>query len=298
MQVTQDDIFVKRFLAYFHERFPLPPIAFFITLFAFNCYTFGELIIFNAFKPFVTTFQYVAILVVFLTLFHLRIFDDLISFKEESKLYPDRVLSRGVLSLMELIKTLFVILGLEFILAFFLGPRLFLYYFILFFFSLLSLRGFFLKSLFRNSPLYKFFCYQLLTPLIVFYLIATAIFPIWMVSSVRMIYAFILLSFPLAFFEIGRKLPFYEQAWGKKRVVAFLLFLLLVQFTAGTLMATALSFSKIGTVLHLVSLIFALYTIVLMVREKGEKNVKPVRISLTILLFTIQISCLIGAYLR
>lgn len=295
MHVTQNDIFIKRIFAYSQERFPLLPITFFTILFAFNCYTFGELIIFSAFKPFVTTFQYIAILVVILTLFHLRIFDDLISFKEESKLYPDRILSRGVLSLMELIKTLFVVLGLEFILAFFLGPRLFLYYFILFFFSLLSLRGFFLKSLLKNSPLYKFVCYQLLTPLIVFYLVATTIFPIWMVSSVRMIYAFVLLSFPLAFFEIGRKLSFYQLAWGKKRVISFLIFLLLVQFVAGTLMATALSFSKIGTVLHLASLVFVLYTIVLTIKGGGEK---PVRISLTILLFTIQISCLIGAHLR
>lgn len=85
-----------------------------------------------------------------LFLFRLRIFDEFKDFDHDQQFYPERPVPRGLVTLSELKKVGFVVIGLELVLSLYKGTTSILLYLIAFGYSLLMLKEFFVREWLRG----------------------------------------------------------------------------------------------------------------------------------------------------
>lgn len=142
------------YLKYFGKRFPL-----FLSLllacgfFLPGYFLAGRLLPQAASLPYPLLFAGIGLILLFML--HLRIFDEHKDFVADQRAHPNRILSRGLITLSGLRKILSVVLWLELTLAFVLPLSLFFTWAFLFLYSLLMLKEFFLpRFLGRHITLY------------------------------------------------------------------------------------------------------------------------------------------------
>ncbi len=155
----------KKYWAYFKERFPLPGVLLYAGSVYYAAYFFAGLF------PGSVQVNYhrsaVGFLIYVLSFLHLRIFDEHKDYSKDVLAYPDRMLSRGQITLRDLRALLYPVLILEGILSLLLGWMTFVCWLGILLWTLLMLKEFFVPDfLNRHMGLYLI-SHQLLVPLMI-----------------------------------------------------------------------------------------------------------------------------------
>ena len=177
--VTRDSLPWLRWMVYIRERFPL--FAYSVLIVSF--YSANQLLAQALSNPNApprwnigTLFGCITLLCLFL---HLRVFDDHKDYADDCRLYPDRALQRGVVTLGELKILGGVAIGIELILGGLGGTGSFLSVIIAISFSLLMLKEFFVKNWLKRHFVIYAVTHMLIMPLlaIVVFSFATQKYP-------------------------------------------------------------------------------------------------------------------------
>lgn len=156
-----------KYIQWLKERFPITGALLYAGSLFYLSYFFGKLLAGNATVQWLQSIPGFAI--VFLVLFHIRIFDEHKDFKDDLIAHPGRLLSKGIITLKDLRILLYIAIALEFCISLLLGLHQFIIWLCIMGWSLLMLVEFFAgKFLKRNIGLYLF-SHQLLIPLLLLF---------------------------------------------------------------------------------------------------------------------------------
>lgn len=158
---------MKKYFLYTQERFPLVP-ALILTASLYYCgYSFGSLFSTGGGAKAVDCI--VGGLVLFLATFHLRIFDEHKDYDKDVLAHPERMLSKGIITLPELRRLLVVLIVFEALMSIYLGVVQVALWIAILVYTYLMLREFFIsEALNRNMGAYLI-SHQLLLPLMLLF---------------------------------------------------------------------------------------------------------------------------------
>ena len=168
MNLTQQSPLAHRLLAYTKERFPLVPIMVFVFLLTsgyahFFANWFGHPFNWGESKLWVT------MVCVFLFMLQLRMADEIKDFDKDSKAFPERLLSRGVISLHTIRIILYSTITVELLLSFSLGSSSLMWMVILQVWGNLMAKEFFCKKFLDEQVAISLILHQLiLIPLAIY----------------------------------------------------------------------------------------------------------------------------------
>ena len=162
----QNEHFLRRFFKYLKERFNLIqfiPLSFILAVFL----SVGtQLFLFKSVSWGPILFSTVAL---FLFLLRLRIFDEFKDYKHDIEYYPDRPISKGLLTLNELKLVLIPVIIVEVFVALYLGMFVLIFFLVSFVYSLLMFKEFFVSDWLRKHfSLYIFTHEILVIPLFIY----------------------------------------------------------------------------------------------------------------------------------
>ncbi len=217
-----------RLLAYTKERFPLPAIALFVFLLttsaaAVTHHLTGWPLQWDAPR------LWVALATVFLLMMQLRLMDEIKDYDKDRQAYPERLLSRGVITLAEIRRLIGVVIGLQVGLNLWMASDMLWSALAMQVFALAMAREFGIGTfLNRHLGLYLF-THQMILPFIVGYAaVSTAPSAAWY-SSPDLVWALLVLSLPSTVYEIARKTwspdresvlaDSYTRVWGRQHTV-------------------------------------------------------------------------------
>lgn len=146
--MSSKENFIFRFVTYLNARFPLYQMLPLAAVLSLSCSVVAQFVS----KPssFGTIPYLISFIALLLFLFHLRIFDEFKDFDHDRQFYPERPVPKGVVTLSELQKLGFVVIGLELILSFYRGATSVILYLIILGYSLLMLKEFFVREWLRE----------------------------------------------------------------------------------------------------------------------------------------------------
>lgn len=197
--------FLRRFIKYQNERFP-----FLIIIFT------TAAVIFSSFTVAASEFSFgkasvIAFITSLLFMFHIRLFDELKDFEHDLKYYPDRPVSRGLMSIGEIRNLAVCVIAIEVLINLLDPVGVLLLFFIALCYSLIARKEFFVRKWLRDH----FFTYNLVhyvqmsLLLIYFYSLAGA--TLWPPSRL-LIFHFFFTNFTLILLEWARKMrPRFEE---------------------------------------------------------------------------------------
>ena len=200
-----------RVAAYFAERFP--PLAHGVLILSF--YSSNQFLAHALVRPgepmqydVRSLLGYITLLCFFL---HLRIFDDHKDFAEDSRNFPNRVLQRGEITLHALKRIGAMAIGLELVLGWLAGPAALVSVLVVFGYSLLMLKEFFVRNWLKRHFLIYVSSHMLIMPLLamIVFSFATGQY-LWEAPGWYWTYS--LVGFFVAFnWEISRKIRAPEE---------------------------------------------------------------------------------------
>jgi 4-hydroxybenzoate polyprenyltransferase len=162
--VTKEKVTLKTYYLYTKERFPVVP-AFLVSAVMFcSAYFFSGK--FNPVNPVGITEMILGTLVVFLVTFHLRIFDEHKDYDKDTTAYPDRMLSRGLITLKDLRVLAYAAILIEAVISLYLGMTAFIIWIVILCYTLLMLKEFFVPEFLNSQMGLYLVSHQLLVPLI------------------------------------------------------------------------------------------------------------------------------------
>lgn len=167
--------FAKRLMLYLDERFPLTTHLVVIFAFFSSNYFLAERLIHPG-PALVGPRVLAGMLVVLLTFFLLRIFDEFKDYAKDVVAHPDRLVSRGVMPLDQLRTMGWVVVGLMGLCNLYLGWQVFLVYLSVIGFALLMFREFFVGEWLNARIMLYALTHQGITPLLCLYVYAIALF--------------------------------------------------------------------------------------------------------------------------
>ena len=154
----------KKYYLYFNERFPLAGAFLYAGSLFFLSYFSASLM--NPETPIYPIQAMFGFWVIFLTLLHLRIFDEHKDYDKDKLAHPNRMLSKGIITLNDLRKLLYWVLFIEGWLCLCLGISAMVLWLIILIWSYLMYTEFFVPEfLNRHMGLYLF-SHQLIVPII------------------------------------------------------------------------------------------------------------------------------------
>ncbi|MCP4131576.1 MAG: hypothetical protein GY754_11410 [bacterium] len=157
----------KKYFEYTKERFPIPGVMLYAGTLFYASYMFGNL--FSGTSPFSVSQSLIGFAVIFLALLHLRVFDEHKDYEDDKVAHPERLLSKGIITLADLRKLLFVVLLIEVNLSIYAGKAQAILWVLILAWSLLMFVEFFVPNfLNRHMGLYLL-THQLIVPIIVLY---------------------------------------------------------------------------------------------------------------------------------
>jgi 4-hydroxybenzoate polyprenyltransferase len=238
---------MKRWWVYQRERFPVFAHGLLIAAFSLSAVSFSMLlrneIVLPAFNVGI-----VAFVTCFIFFLLLRIADEFKDFEDDSKYRPYRPVPRGLVTLRELAWVAAGVVGIQFIVNFWLDTGLLIPLAMTWLYLVLMSFEFFVPVWLKRHPITYMWSHMLIMPLIDFFATACD----WIVAGLSLppdgLYWFLIVSFFNGMvIEIGRKIrapqdeengvETYSALWGPKRaIVAWMLVLLL---TAGSAYAAA-----------------------------------------------------------
>ncbi|MBF0225455.1 MAG: hypothetical protein HQK76_08385 [Desulfobacterales bacterium] len=157
----------QKYYEYSKERFPILPAMLYSGAIYYVAYCFGNLFLSKQKASIIQSL--LGFIVIFLSMFALRIFDEHKDYDRDIVAHPDRLLSKGVITLSDLRKLLYGILCLEFLITIYLGFTQFVILIIILIWSLLMLVEFFAKEFLNNNMTLYLISHQLIVPIILLF---------------------------------------------------------------------------------------------------------------------------------
>lgn len=154
---------LKKLLKYSAQRFPLPGVLLYAGSLYWMSYSFAG-ILHEASAYSVSDFI-MGFIVFFLVFLHLRIFDEHKDFEKDRIAYPERMLSKGEITLKDLRKILYPVLVIEGILSMVLGIRVFAAWIMIMVWTLLMLKEFFAPEFLNKRIGLYLISHQILVPI-------------------------------------------------------------------------------------------------------------------------------------
>lgn len=196
---------------YFRERFPIGPYLLLISSFYLANYVIAQALT-RTNEPIVLHVRVIAGMVTLFCFFlHLRIFDDHKDFRDDCRLFPDRTLQRGDVTLIQLAFLAIMAILVELTIAWLSGPSVFVAAVIAIGFSGLMGREFFVRGWLKKHFLIYALSHLLIMPLLALlvYSFATKRYP-WEADWWFLAFAFV--GFIQAFgAEVSRKVRLPSQ---------------------------------------------------------------------------------------
>ncbi len=155
---------IKMYALYSKERFPVAPALVFAAALYCSSYFLGGL--FSPESPQHISEIILGSILVFLITFHLRIFDEHKDYKKDIIAHPERMLSRGDITLSDLRKLLLIIIALEIAVGFYLGVYTLVIWAIIFFYTFLMLKEFFVPGFLNRHMGIYLLSHQILVPIV------------------------------------------------------------------------------------------------------------------------------------
>lgn len=220
---------VKIFRQYLKERFPVFGILLYCASSFYSSLYFGK--VFGEEKDVTLVSTILGLIVIFLSLLHLRILDEFKDYEKDRVAYPERLLSRGTITLGDLKKILYVIIFIEFWISVYLGTyQIIIWVLIIAYSLLLMLEPFAPQNLTKKVNFYLVL-HELILPLYLLYGIFLQIERLEnVVKNYGILIIYLMASmFSTIAFEIGRKTwsrkdekdcaDSYTKIWGAKKTV-------------------------------------------------------------------------------
>jgi len=169
---SADPTGAAKYFAYFKERFPIPGVGLYAGLMFYACYFFGAISAHQYLPGEVRSCSILnsilGFIVVFLVFFHLRVLDEHKDYEDDVIAHPDRLLSRGIITLAELRRMLYATLVIEVGITAYLGNIYGMEYLILWglilVWSLLMFKEFFVREWLKERLGVYLITHQLLVP--------------------------------------------------------------------------------------------------------------------------------------
>ena len=204
MTLTKESPLATRFLAYTNERFPLVPIVIFVFLLTSGYAHFFADWFANSFswsepKLWLTMFT------VFLFMLQLRMADEIKDFDKDSKAYPDRILSRGIIPLSLVRYTLFSTIALELIISGMMGTSHLLWMVVLQVWGNLMAKEFFCKEFLDRQVAINLTLHQMILPPLAIYSALPFLTPENSFLDKALVPALIFLTLLYTIYELARK---------------------------------------------------------------------------------------------
>jgi len=161
--MTGEMSLVKKYVLYLNERFPIPGVVMYAGSLYWMAYAFGGLIfrrdgmIYSDFIPGFVLF--------FLVFLHLRLFDEHKDFEKDVKAYPQRMLSRGIITLKELRFLIYPAIALEAVISIYLGLEQLIVWLLVLLWTVLMLMEFFIPEYLNKRIGLYLLSHQLLVPI-------------------------------------------------------------------------------------------------------------------------------------
>jgi hypothetical protein len=304
MNISKDDSFVTRLYAYTKERFPVIPLIISTLVIGLNSVYcskfFFSLEVMDTFGHKVI----LGLLNVFLIFFQLRLMDEFKDYEEDRIAYPDRLLSRGIVTKDDLKKVLFSVIGLEIIINLILGPQQLILWAMVFTYSLLMFKEFFIESFLKSFMALYLFTHQLIIPMIIFYFMGLVIdLSAYSIYMPKLVVALLALSLPSFIFEIGRKTwnpereqehaDSYTKSWGAPVTLSVLIISSLVHLFCLYLFAGFMFFMVWQGWIYIVGFFLLLISILTFFFKRSEKVSKTIEGSSSLLLLLNHLSLLL-----
>lgn len=252
---------MKNLYIYTKERFPILPALLFSMLFGFVGISYVS-------KPDISIGHIIATaLMIFLFLLRIRLWDEIKDFNYDSKHHGSRPLQKGILSLLNIKKMAMIVLGVEFLIQFFLSYHAFIIFLIAFIYSFLMFKNFYIKDFENKSFLLYLLSHQIVFFIYIYYIFSVGTSSFFLIQSPQDLWMSIALFLPPLIYEIGRKVKHrishkgyvtddtYIYRWGETKSYIFLFSLFFFQF-----LATFIIFKKFDLFLIL-QLLFIIFII-------------------------------------
>jgi len=158
---------LQKYLSYCQERFPIAGALLYAGSLFYVSYLSGNLFINHL--PIDLSHSLLGVLVIFFVLLHLRLWDEHKDYEKDRIAHPDRMLSKGLITLQDLRKLLYVVVFLEAGMSIYLGMYVFIWWVIIMIWSYLMAVEFYCPEfLIKRIGLYLI-SHQLIVPIIVIY---------------------------------------------------------------------------------------------------------------------------------
>lgn len=158
---------LKKYLLWSKERFPAIGVILYSGSIFYLSYFFGNL--FNNRPPVAFPETMAGFFVVFLVLLHIRIFDEHKDYDKDVIAYPERVLSKGIITLKDLRTLLYITVLIEFLISMYLGSTQAVVWLLILGWSLLMLYEFFVPEFLNEHMGLYLVSHQILLPIVMLF---------------------------------------------------------------------------------------------------------------------------------
>jgi UbiA prenyltransferase family. len=273
----------QKYIQWSKERFPIASALLFAGFLCYVPYLFGSLL---GNRP---AFSFLAaipgVFVIFLVLLHLRILDEHKDFKQDAAAYPERVLSKGLITLRDLRVLLYAALVAEIGISLCFGWVQSLIWFGIMIWSLLMFLEFFAPEFLNRHMSLYLISHQLIVPLIAWYGLSMSHDLAMADSAMRLIIIFMIgMMCATLTYEIARKTcsPDMEQehvdtctkAWGVRTTVVVNQ---VVALLAGTAFALVYDMFRINMTFTIILAALNLFFLLAGLKFAGSPDVKGAR---------------------
>jgi len=295
---------IKKYFLYFNERFPIAGALLYAGTLFYLAYFSASL--FSHYYPINIFRSLSGFVVIFLTLLHLRIFDEHKDYEKDKIAHPDRMLSKGFITLKDLRKLLYAVLIIEAGICIFLGFTAFIVWIMIIIWSYLMFAEFFVPEfLNRNMGLYLF-SHQIIVPIILFFGLFQRI-DIFRILNHEFQLLFLLCIACTAStitYEIARKTwskekehecaDSYTRIWGITKTIIINQIMALLSCICFIFIYSLSNFSLTYTIATLIFYLLFLGTEISFIMQPDKKNSKLVEISGIIYLLGVFLTACIG----
>lgn len=293
--INESSSLLKRLFAYTNERFPLIPILLFVTLLTLGSANLLSVILNGNTIKFSNTALYFSIFSIFLFMLQLRLSDEIKDFDKDKIAYPERILSKGLISLKTVETILFSLIALNILLSFMMGIKYFIFMCLIQLYALLMKEEFFCKNFLEKRLGIYLISHQLILPLLCFYAGLSSFELDSSILSLPLFFTLLFLSLPSTLYELARKTwspdkenenaDSYTKAWGISRTVYTQMILLIVMIWLCKLVP--IYFNLTYSLAFFITSFFVLITLLLFKEKPVKKNSKLLELSGSLYLLVI-----------
>ncbi len=204
--LTMESSFFRRFSAYLKERFPLSNNGILIVCYYSSNQFLAQVLTNEGHAIHYSLRSLLGAITVLCVFFHLRVFDEHKDYEEDCRYYPERILSRGLISLRHLKYLVSCAIFIELTMGIVLGGPALISVLSVLLFSFLMLKEFFIRDWLKRHFLTYAFSHMLIMPLIALMIFSFTkrMFP-WQAPAWFWVYAFVGF-FVTSNWEISRKI--------------------------------------------------------------------------------------------